>query len=399
MAIETRLRTHGRNQCNETAYDVACRLRHAGRKVGHYSAVPGFEGIVLVSSNFVPIEEYSSNQRRQLVLRYSLWLAHEKCCYLCGDMIRFVGTQVDHMIPRRLSKLEFSEKWAICAPDGMPNLGVHHIHNLRACCTYCNSARRKGGKELKNSLITTLLADSSKIRDKVIGIQREISADTEILDSVLRLAGFSSPSRAELLWESQISQSVLGAVFDSSAALGSNMLIDVPPTQGDCLITFKASAADFRHFAAMQLDVGASRDMVIEACVGAAQTALDLRIAAVVPGWYSGLANATTGSIDWWDVDFLVELQDLSMESGLWSLEMKVAVETVVDVPVVHQSEDGGELIEGASTLAEVDAAFVVTASARVLASQSSGIPQTQIGAEVVAGVPVVLRPVFGLPR
>lgn len=277
---------------------------------------------------------------------------------------------------------DFDRKWKICAPTDLPNNGVDHIFNLRACCTDCNSLRRKGAKELTDGLIGVFLADSSKIRDAALEVQSKVHASRETLESVLRLVGALTPDEMELLWESELNQSLVASVFESAASLGETVLVDVVPASADCYISLQATARDYRRMAAMQLDVGVSRDSVVETCVEAAQAYIQRDIEFVVPGWYLAVQNATTGSVDWRDVDFQVKLRSLSPESETWSLEFDVVVESDVEVPVVHQSQDGGDLVEGVIRIAHVSAALSINAWAGVQATT----PTAQAHAEVVSG-------------
>lgn len=93
-----------------------------------------------------------SKYKFNLIERQSLWEAHDKKCFYCGELVYFRELHIDHIVPENLINNESKLKDFI-SESGLPNtFEINSYVNWVPCHSRCN--KRKGGEMFE--LHTTL---------------------------------------------------------------------------------------------------------------------------------------------------------------------------------------------------------------------------------------------------
>lgn len=164
------------------------------------------------------ITSYDGSTENRALLRWSLWESQKKRCYICQNPFDFRETEIDHVIPQSTPDDRFDELWTKFA-HGLPNGGVHSIHNLRASCIGCNSSAGKGGILCSPITLDLHLAKSQEISKRALLVQRRILRSGNTGRSAIVLSAASSEEEYELLWDFDVSQAIIAAMYRASQVL------------------------------------------------------------------------------------------------------------------------------------------------------------------------------------
>lgn len=288
------------------------------------------------------VDSYSDSKNRWL-LRWSLWEAQEKKCYICGDPVGFVGTQIDHVIPQT-EKVDFNGLWAKIG-GSLPNNGVHHISNLRACCSDCNSARIKGSKVLSVHTLDLELQDSEKLMKAAFKVQEDIRRNGDTAESLVKIATSDTTADFDLLWDVDLNQAVIAAFHAGSvrSTVGRNPI--VPLYVENRRVSARLDDESLRLLAAIHLVTGVSVSLLLGKAVECGIKIVDDAAAEFASKSYEYFQGASIGTVDWPDnTDFPVSVADFEIDMQSASCVVTIEVDEDLSLPVSQQSDDGGNL-------------------------------------------------------
>ncbi len=304
------------------------------------------------------IDFYSNNDRRNALLRYSLWVAGDKICYICDKALpSFRDSEIDHVLPKSekvISKSEFERIWRRCAPGDLKNQGVHHISNLRTACRPCNRAHRKGAKVFKDRFYILTFDESAAITSKAHRAQRRLLKNNKMVESLLHVTTASTGSDYETIWDEDLRQALLDTMFEASRrSTAGTQRRELPRLE---LLTEVSMSADVsRTMAALHLVSGVSADTIAQCLVDEATAIVQAKFEPLVRREYLEVLGPDVGYIDWGQTVFEVSIDRVSINDDEWSCEGEVSVDTWVSAPVQVQSQDGGELENGQSADCDIE--------------------------------------------
>lgn len=294
------------------------------------------------------VDSYLDPKTRWL-LRWSLWEAQEKKCYICGDPAGLVGIQIDHVIPQS-GKVDFNGLWAKLA-GSLPNNGVHHISNLRACCSDCNSARIKGSKVLSDYLMDLALQDSEKIMKAAFKVQEDIRQNGDTAESLVKIATADTTADFDLLWDVDLNQAVIAAFHAGSDRSTDGRNPIVPLYVANQRVSARLDDESLRLLAAIHLLTGVSVSLLLGQAVQCAIKAVDDAAEEFASKSYQYDYGVGFGTVDWPEhTDFPVSVADFEIDMQSASCVVTIKVDEDLSLPVCQQSDDGGNLEDDQQT-------------------------------------------------
>lgn len=306
------------------------------------------------------VTSYGGNTRDKALLRYSLWQAGGKECWICEKSFKKLHqVDIDHILPQHLKPAEFNRLWSALA-GSLPNLGIDHISNLRAACKRCNQSR-KGGHILPDGLISTELLRSLAITKKALTEQRKLRRNSAMGESLVHLSTASKRDDFEVLWDPDLNQALFDSLYDASRVLKGDPVRRSMWKSGR-FVDLTADALKTRMMAALHLVSGVAPDLLLDGFAEYAADQIQQKFASVVGATYEALRGPDIGEIDWGQTLFALSIDDVTLASDDWSCAVTVSVETMVSAPVTMQSEDGSELVDGQSSEWEVVAEIYLKA-------------------------------------
>lgn len=312
------------------------------------------------------VDYYSNDSRDNALLRYSLWIAEGKICYICDKKLSSVrDVQIDHVLPKsekRLSATEFDRMWKTCAPKTLPNLGRHHISNLRAACGPCNSSHRKGSKVLRDRFVISVLADSVATIAKAHKEQRKLLKNDAMGESLVHLTTASTENEYSVLRDEDLKHALLDTMFEASRGQGGgSQKRDLWSSQLMTQVT--TSAEMLRLLAALHLVSGVSSDALVQGFVSEAAAAIQEKFDPLVRATYQDLRGPNVGAIDWAQTLFEVSMDKVAIDGDDWSCQATITVGATVSAPVQVQSDDGSSLEEDQSADCDIEGEIYLSAS------------------------------------
>lgn len=297
----------------------------------------------LAKNSLTPIESYSVVRDRGL-LRWSLWEAGKKKCYICEEATDFKDIHIDHVIPQSQTNTEFDKLWTIHGGQ-MANLGVHHISNLRACCKDCNSARLKGKKVFSSSLLDLHLQNSPSVMKDAFRVQNRIRRNGDIGESLVKVATADAPDEYNLLWDFDLNQAVIAAFHAGSNRFAKGSAESVNLYINNRLISLQMNAERLRMLAAVQLTTGVSVSRLIAESVACAVEVSDAKASELVSMESEDFQGVSVGSSDWdRAAEFIVYVDEFNIDMESASCAVIVKLHEFITLPLAMQSEDGGTL-------------------------------------------------------
>lgn len=296
-----------------------------------------------------------------MLLRWSLWEAQKKRCYICRDPFDFRHTDIDHVIPEATPLKEFNALWAKLG-RAMPNEGVHSINNLRACCTDCNSPGGKGRIQFTDSTLDIHLAKSTRLTDRALVIQRKILRSGDVGRSAIVLASARTDEQYELLWDLDVSQALMAVFHRASQVVENGQTYRLPTVNSPYLIELATDGKSARLLAAMQLASGLSPADLAAAVVDSAVEELDEQIASTAVGNRNPIFGAAAGTTDWNGALFTVSVESVGIEDDVVTYSCRIELDENIAVPVAAQSSDGSTLEDSQSDFS-VEGYLIFTAT------------------------------------
>lgn len=294
-----------------------------------------------------PITHYDQAGRDAALLRWSLWIANDGRCYLCNENRPYVFVQVDHLIPKHLKLAEFNRVWERVAGE-LPNLGPHHISNLRAICSDCNSSRLKGSTVLPDGYLSVQLLKSKKLTKLAFKEQARMRRNRAVGESAVKVTSASEDEDYRVLWEANLSQALIGTLHIAAEAVDPSQGTDARVVVDDVTVFVRTSMTPdgARLMAAAQLVSGVPLVTITESLVSAA-----LKVAAeahrgFAESTYPDLRGANSGDADWTNVVFVVTWDSATIDEETCVCKATVAIDGDVSAPVSLQSLDGSELVD-----------------------------------------------------
>lgn len=298
------------------------------------------------------VDRYDAPTSDRALLRWSLWEAAAKRCYICGDPIRFTDTQIDHVIPQVIPKNEFDLLWQKYS-RGMPNRGVHHIANLRACCSDCNSHRIKGRKRFSAATLDLMLEKSASVIEAAHREQRRVRKSGEIGEAIIRVASADTPEAHDLLWDLDLSQAIAASLHEASRRVVTMTQLQVPIYSADYRVELHAEGQVRRLLSGWQIVSGLSLGTLVRGVVERAVDELDEQLAYRVEQSSSGLLRgANAGTTDWRGAEFWVTVDEVLIDTENAVCVCTISVSENVSLISSEQSPDGSELTDEQRDLA-----------------------------------------------
>ena len=311
------------------------------------------------------VDRYDAPASQRALLRWSLWEAADKRCYICGDPTQFTETQIDHVIPKSTPKNEFGALWRMHS-RGMPDLGVHHIANLRACCSDCNSARVKGAKRFSAALLDLVLEKSASLIAAAHREQDRIRKSGEIGEAIIRVASADTPEAHDLLWDLDLSQAIAASLHEASRRVVTMTQLQVPIYSADYRVELQAEGQVRRLLSGWQIVTGLSLGALVRGVVECAVDEFDRQLAYRVERSSNGLLHgANAGTADWRGAEFRVAIDEVSIDTEKAVCVCTISVEETVTLMSSAQSSDGSELVDAQWDLA-IEGSIQVQASTQV---------------------------------
>lgn len=301
-----------------------------------------------------------SSENRAL-LRWSLWEAQNKRCYICLDPFDFRRIEIDHIIPKTTAPADFDELWAKFGRD-MPNDGIHAINNLRACCEDCNSTSGKGSIKFSDATLDLHLAKSRGVTKIALRVQRKILLSGDVGRSAIVLAGASTDEQYELLWDLDVNQALMAAAHRASQVLVKGRINPIPVLDAPYRIELATDGKSARLLAAMQLASGLSPTDLAASVVECAVTHLDHKVAAAATERRNPIVGANAGTTDWNGALFTISVESVGIVDDVVSYSCRIDFDENVVVPVAAQSPDGSALEDSQSDLT-VEGCIVIAAA------------------------------------
>lgn len=289
------------------------------------------------------VDSYSVAANRWL-LRWSLWEAGTKKCYICEEATYFKEIQIDHVIPQDRPRAEFDKLWAQHG-GAMANMGVHHISNLRACCRDCNSARLKGKKLFSPSMLDLHLKDSPAVMKQAFRIQKRIRRNGDIGESLVKVATAETNDDYDLLWDSDINQAVLAALHAGSDRFTKSSNPNIHLYIGNREISLHVDDESPRMLAAVQLATGVPASQILVESVLCAIGAANSKAADFASMAYEDFQGVSVGTSDWHPAtEFSVSVDDFNIDMHTASCMVTVKFCEYLILPLAMQSPNGERL-------------------------------------------------------
>lgn len=317
-------------------------------------------GVTISAPNLPLIASYDVPTEDRALLRWSLWEAQKKRCYICRDPFDFRHVEIDHVIPKSTAPDVFDALWEKFGRD-MPNDGVHAINNLRACCEDCNSSSGKGSIQFSQTTLDLHLAKSPSITKRALGVQRKILQSGEVGRSAIVLASASTDEQFELLWDPDVNQALMAVAHRASRVLQNGRINPVPVLDAPYRIELATDGKSARLLAAMQLASGLSPAALAASVVECAVAQLDEEIATAAAEGRNPVFGANAGTTDWNSASFTVSIASVGVVDDVISYTCHVEFDEQVAVPVAAQSSDGSALEDSQSDFA-VEGYLVIAA-------------------------------------
>lgn len=321
-------------------------------------------GTRTASADEPPITQYDPASRDAALLRWSLYMANGGRCYLCSKTTRFVFIQVDHLIPKHLKPTEFDDVWNRLAGD-LPNLGPHHISNLRAICSDCNSSRVKGAGLLADGYLSAQLAKSPDHSKRAFAEQAKMRRDRAVGESAVKVTSASGDEDFRLLWEEDLNQALMGTLHIAAEAVDPAHGAEHRVMAGDTAVIVRTSMSPdaARLMGAVQMVSGVALTTITEHLLPAAVDAVAERHREFAESTFPDLQGANSGTPDWSTATFVVTWESATIDSETCVCRASVSIEGDVTAPVSLQSDDGSKLIDavGPDCIIGGYAAFEVT--------------------------------------
>lgn len=87
-----------------------------------------------------PVRYKEGNSSGNVLLRQALLKVWGDRCYLCTTPVTFVGTEIDHILPKTLTAVKLGElKAQLLNPVQARASDLNMAHNLAPICRKCNS--------------------------------------------------------------------------------------------------------------------------------------------------------------------------------------------------------------------------------------------------------------------
>lgn len=294
-----------------------------------------------------PITHYDRAGRDAALLRWSLWTANDGRCYLCSENRSYVFIQVDHLIPKHLEHAEFNEVWKRVA-GGLPNLGPHHISNLRAICSDCNSSRLKGSKVLADGYLSTQLLKSPALSALAFKEQARMRRNRAVGESAVKVTSASGDEDYRVLWETELSQAIMGTLHIAADVVDPSQGTETRVQADDLTVFVRTSMTPngARLMGAVQLVSGVPLVTITESLIPAAVEVVAESHREFAESTYPDLRGANSGDADWLNAVFVVTWDSATIDEKTCVCKATVSVEGEVSAPVSLQSPDGSELGE-----------------------------------------------------
>ncbi len=293
------------------------------------------------------ITSYDQAGRDGALLRWSLWVAGQRRCYLCGETKPFVDVQIDHVIPKHIEPEEFAQIWIRAAGD-LPNLGPHHISNLRACCTDCNSSRLKGAHVLPDSILATHFQKSADLSKQAFAEQKKMRRDRAVGESAVKVTSAETEEDHRLLWDSDLSQALIGTLHYAARVVQPENAQPARFGVGDVSYVVRSSMTpeSARMMAAVQLVSGVSTPEIVDAVMPDAIEVLAEAHRAFAESSYPGHLGANSGEADWVNAEFTMSWSDIEIGEETCIVVASVSLDTPISSQIALQSDDGADLID-----------------------------------------------------
>lgn len=302
------------------------------------------------------ITSYDKAGRDGALLRWSLWVAGRGRCYLCGQKKTFVDVQIDHVIPKHLEPDEFAQIWLRTAGE-LPNLGPHHISNLRGCCTDCNSSRLKGAHVLPDSIIATHLQKSTDLSMQAFAEQKKMRRDRAVGESAVKVTSAETDEDYRLLWDSDLSQALVGTLHYAARVVQPENAQPARFGVGDVSYVVRSSLTSdtARLMAAMHLVSGVTTPEIVDAVIPEAIDVLAEAHRAFAESHYPDYLGANPGEADWVNAEFTVSWSDIEIREESCTVVASVSLDTPISSQIALQSDDGAELIDAVGPECSID--------------------------------------------
>lgn len=293
------------------------------------------------------IRSYDQAGRDGALLRWSLWVAGRRRCYLCGEAKAFVDVQIDHVVPKHLETDVFAQIWVRTA-GGLPNLGPHHISNLRACCADCNSSRLKGAHVLPDSIIATHLQKSRDLNKQAFAEQKRMRRDRAVGESAVKVTSAESDEDHRLLWDSDLSQALIGTLYYAARVVEPESTRPARFGGGDVsyVVRSRLTPETARLMAAVQLVSGVTIPEIVDAVMPEAIETFGEAHRAFAESRYPALRGANSGEVDWVNAEFALDWSDINVGEDLCTVVASVCLDTAISAPISLQSDDGADLVD-----------------------------------------------------
>jgi hypothetical protein len=110
-----------------------------------------------------------------LIVRYAIWQGHNKKCFYSGELVEFENANIDHIIPKSISKTKLDElKEKLDLDD---DFDLNGLENLTLSKSFLN--RKKGNSVLIPAELILVLNDSKKKIDRITKLITKYNAETD----------------------------------------------------------------------------------------------------------------------------------------------------------------------------------------------------------------------------
>ncbi|GAA1210784.1 hypothetical protein GCM10009587_11720 [Microbacterium maritypicum] len=268
-------------------------------------------------------------------------------CYLCSKTTPFVSVQVDHLIPKRLKPADFNDIWERLGGD-LPNLGPHHISNLRAICSDCNSSRVKGASTLAEGYLAAQLTNSARISKLAFAVQSRMRRDRAVGESAVKVTSAADDEDFRVLWEEGLSQALMGTLHMAAQAIEPSSGAESLVMAGETAVILRTSMSPdaARLMGAVQLVSGVPLVRITESLIPDAVEVVAERHREFAESTFPDLRGANSGTTDWSTATFIVTWESATIDEQICVCRASVALDGEVTAPVSLQSENGDELID-----------------------------------------------------
>lgn len=286
---------------------------------------------------------YDGSERRKAVLRWSLWEAMDRKCYLCNKYIEPIYLHIDHVIPRSLPAKRFKETIDRVAPD-LGEFEVDYIYNLRPCCSGCNGSSFKGSKTLGDAQLDIILQGSKKLREGVVSKQKRLDRESDLDFALVSLARADISQNSELLSQPAVVGALQETVFESiSDRSRRDKAFNLNSERGDHIVT--SDREGFQTLSAMHILVGMSSERYVSEMLSEVERKFDSGATDYLERQHLASLGAFASAGDWMFDEFHIENLEIESSNGLAFISGSLFFKATVDAFVSMQSEDGGDLV------------------------------------------------------